>query len=55
MTCPAGANAVSVAASNNGVTYSGSIDFQIAVTDFALSVDARQRHGIAPDSRAVTS
>jgi hypothetical protein len=37
MTCPAGANAVSVAASNNGVTYSGSIDFQISVTDFGLT------------------
>jgi hypothetical protein len=37
MTCPAGANAVSVAASNNGVTYSATIDLQIAVTDFGLS------------------
>ena len=37
MTCPAGTNAVSVAASNNGVTYSGSIDFTINVTDFGLT------------------
>jgi hypothetical protein len=38
MTCPAGANAVSVAASNNGITYSATIDFQINVTDFAVSL-----------------
>jgi hypothetical protein len=37
MTCPAGANVVSAAASNNGVTYSATIDFQIAVSDFALT------------------
>ena len=47
MTCPAGANAVSVAASNNGVTYSATIDFQIAVTDFALSV--------SPDNATVSA
>jgi hypothetical protein len=47
MTCPAGANAVSVAASNNGVTYSGSIDFQIAVTDFGLTA--------APDNATVSA
>ena len=47
MTCPAGANAVSVAASNNGVTYSATIDFQIAVTDFALST--------SPDNAAVSA
>jgi hypothetical protein len=38
MTCTPGTNAVSVSASNNGVSYSGSVDLQIAVTDFALSV-----------------
>jgi hypothetical protein len=47
MTCPVGANAVSVAASNNGVTYSGAVDLQIAVTDFAL--------GVSPDTATVTS
>jgi hypothetical protein len=38
MTCAPGTNAVSVSASNNGVGYSGAVDMQIAVTDFALSV-----------------
>jgi hypothetical protein len=47
MTCPAGANAVSVAASNNGVTYSGSVDFTINVTDFAMST--------APDNATVSA
>jgi hypothetical protein len=47
MTCPAGANAVSVAASNNGVTYSGTIDFTINVTDFALTA--------APDNATVSA
>jgi hypothetical protein len=47
MTCPGGANAVSVAASNNGVTYSAAVDLQIAVTDFAL--------GVSPDTASVTS
>jgi hypothetical protein len=47
MTCPAGANVVSVAASNNGITYSGSIDFQIAVTDFAI--------GVSPDNASVSA
>jgi hypothetical protein len=47
MTCAAGANAVSVAASNNGVTYSDAVDLQIAVTDFAL--------GVSPDNATVTS
>jgi len=47
MTCPVGANAVSVAASNNGVAFSEAVDLQIVVTDFALSV--------APDTATVTS
>jgi hypothetical protein len=47
MTCAAGANAVSVAASNNGFGYSGPVDLQIAVTDFALSV--------TPDNAAVAA
>jgi hypothetical protein len=47
MTCPAGANAVSVAASNNGLAYSGTIDFQIAVTDFAI--------GVSPDTASVSA
>jgi hypothetical protein len=47
MTCPAGASVVSVAASNNGITYSGTIDFQIAVTDFAI--------GVSPDSASVSA
>ncbi len=47
MTCPAGANVVSVAASNNGVTYSGSVDFTINVTDFAMST--------APDNATVSA
>ena len=47
MTCPAGSNAVSASASNNGITYSGAIDFQIAVTDFALNA--------SPDNAAVTA
>ncbi len=47
MTCAAGANAVSVAASNNGVGYSAPVDLQIAVTDFALSV--------TPDNAAVAA
>ena len=47
MTCPAGANAVSVGASNNGVGYSAAVDLKIAVTDFALDV--------SPDSAAVTA
>jgi subtilase family protein/ASPM-SPD-2-Hydin domain-containing protein len=47
MTCPAGANAVSVAASNNGITYSATIDFQINVTDFGMS--------LAPDNAAVSA
>ena len=47
MTCPAGANTVSVAASNNGVTYSGTIDFQIAVTDFGVS--------LSPDNATVSA
>jgi len=47
MTCPAGANVVSVAASNNGITYSGTIDFQIAVTDFAV--------GVSPDNASVSA
>jgi hypothetical protein len=47
MTCPAGANAVSVAASNNGVAYSAAVDLQIAVTDFSLAV--------SPDSAVVGS
>jgi hypothetical protein len=36
-----------VAASNNGLSYSGSIDMQISVTDFALSV--------TPDNASVTA
>ena len=48
MTCPAGANAVSVAASNNnGVTYSGYVDLQITVSDFAMSA--------SPDAATVTA
>jgi Subtilase family/Abnormal spindle-like microcephaly-assoc'd, ASPM-SPD-2-Hydin len=47
MTCPAGANAVSVAASNNGITYSATIDFQINVTDFGMS--------LAPDNASVSA
>jgi hypothetical protein len=47
MTCTPGTNAVSVSASNNGVSYSGSVDLQIAVTDFALSV--------TPDNASVTA
>jgi hypothetical protein len=47
MTCSAGANAVSVAASNNGVGYTGAVDLQIAVTDFAL--------GVSPDNAALTA
>jgi hypothetical protein len=47
MTCAAGSNAVSVAASNNGFGYSGPVDLQIAVTDFALSV--------TPDNAAVAA
>ena len=47
MTCAAGTNAVSVAASNNGVSYSGFVDMQISVTDFALSV--------TPDNASVTA
>jgi len=47
MTCPAGANSVSVAASNNGFGYSASVDLQIAVTDFALAV--------SPDNAALTA
>jgi len=47
MTCPVGANAVSVAASNNGVAYSAVVDLQIAVTDFSLS--------LSPDTATVTS
>ncbi|MCU1386216.1 MAG: hypothetical protein JWL71_4913 [Acidobacteria bacterium] len=38
MTCPAGINAVSVAASNNGFAYTAPVDLQIAVTDFTLGV-----------------
>lgn len=47
MTCGVGTSAVSVAASNNGVTYSAAVDLQIAVTDFAL--------GVSPDAATVTS
>jgi hypothetical protein len=47
MTCPAGANAVSVAASNNGITYSGTIDVQIAIADFAI--------GVSPDNASVSA
>jgi len=47
MTCPAGSNVVSVAATNNNVTYSGFIDLLVNVTDFAL--------GVSPDSASVTS
>ena len=39
MTCGFGANAVSVAASNNGFAYSPFVDMQITVTDFAITVD----------------
>jgi hypothetical protein len=38
MTCPAGTNAVSVAASNNGVGFGPSTDLQVVVTDFSLDV-----------------
>ena len=38
MTCGFGANAVTVAASNNGFGYSPAVDVQITVTDFAISV-----------------
>ena len=38
---------VSVAASNNGITYSGTIDFQIAITDFAI--------GVSPDNASVSA
>ena len=47
MTCPAGVNAVSVAASNNGVGYSAAVDLQITVTDFSLAV--------SPDTAVVGS
>jgi hypothetical protein len=47
MTCPAGANTVSVAASNNGFGYSASVDLQIAVTDFAL--------GVSPDNATLAA
>ena len=38
MTCGFGANAVSVAASNNGFGYSGFVDMTINVTDFTVTV-----------------
>jgi hypothetical protein len=47
MTCAAGNNAVSVAASNNGFGYSGSVSLQIAVTDFAM--------GASPAAASVTA
>ena len=47
MTCPAGVNSVSVAASNNTVAYSAAVDLQIAVTDFAL--------GLQPDTGVVSA
>ena len=47
MTCPAGVNAVSVAASNGGFAFSGAVDLQIAVTDFAV--------GVSPQTAAIAS
>ena len=40
MTCGFGSNAVTVAASNNSVTFSPSVDFTIAVTDFSIDAGA---------------
>ena len=47
MTCPAGANVIAVAASNNGVTYSGFVNVTINITDFSL--------GASPDNATVKS
>jgi hypothetical protein len=38
MTCPVGTTAVSVSASNNGVSFSPATDMQVTVTDFAIAV-----------------
>jgi len=38
MTCPAGTNQVSVAATNNGIGYGPHADLQIVVTDFSIDV-----------------
>jgi hypothetical protein len=38
MTCPAGTNTVSVAASNNGVGFGPPSDLQVLVTDYAIDV-----------------
>jgi hypothetical protein len=38
MTCPFGTTAVSVSASNNGVSFSGTNDLSITVTDFSVDV-----------------
>jgi hypothetical protein len=38
MTCAAGANAVTVSASNNGIGFGPTVDLQIVVTDFSVDV-----------------
>ena len=38
MTCPAGANAVTVSASNNGFGFSGTVDLTVKVSDFGIGV-----------------